>query len=292
MIEIKKARFKHFEEVYELLKGLGGKHITKDDWLNIFIDNFKSGKDYFGYILSDNDEIQGFIGLIFSKRQINNKVIKFCNIGNWIVKPEYRGNSIKMFLPILKLEDYILTNFTASPTVCTVLKSLKFKELGDKFFIIPPLPNLSILRWWRNNYNILYDASVEKYLNHEDSQIYSDHSHPNFNIKHILIQNDAEYCYIIAKKTFRNLLPFLHIYYISNPKLFIKHISYIKIIVPFIYKVVSIILDQRLLKRETIQYAISYKLQSPRYYKSNLNMHFNDLNLIDHLYSEFVVLNI
>ena len=73
MINIKKVRLEHFEEIYILIKQLGNKKISKDDWKNIFIDPFKSGEGYCGYILTDNNKIKGFLGLIFSKRLINNR---------------------------------------------------------------------------------------------------------------------------------------------------------------------------------------------------------------------------
>ena len=215
----------------------------------------------------------------------------FANIGNWIVDKEYRNKSINLLFPILKLENIVLTNFTASPIVSSILKTLNFKELGDIFYIIPPIPSLS-KNIIRNDYNIFYDESVKNNLNLNDQHIFRDHSNPDFNIKHILINNHEAYCYIIAKIAHRKKLRFLHIHYISNPKLFTQIINCFKITISFKFRVMAVIIDKRLLKGERIKFAISYKLQSPRFYRLNGIDFINELEYMDHLYSEFMLLNI
>ena len=291
MINIKKAKFEHFEDIYILLKQLGNNNIKKNDWKNIFVNHFNSGENYFGYILIDDNKIKGFIGLIISKRFINNQQIKFANIGNWIVEKKYRNKSINLLLPILKMKNVILTNFTASSTVSSILKTLNFNELGDSFYIIPPLPTLSKY-FMKNNYKIFYNKSVKEKLSLVEKNIYKDHSKPDFNINHILIKNDSVDCYIIAKKAYRNKMPFLHILYISNPKIFNNSIHIFKLAIAIKFQVVSLIIDERLLRKEKIKFAFSYKLQSPRFYKLNGINYFNELEYLDHLYSEFILLSI
>jgi len=292
LIKVEKARSNHFEEVYELLKELGGENIAKSDWKNIFIDHFNSGEKYYGYILTDNGRIKGFLGLVFSHRLINKRKIKFCNIGNWIVDPKYRNKSNNLLFPVLRLENVVLTNFTASPIVSAIFKTLKFEELDDKFYIIPPIPSLSILEYRSDFIQILNDVLAKKYLSKDDIKLFSDHSNKDFNIYHIIMRSSIGYCYIIAKKAYRNKLPFLHIYYINDIKLFLKYINIFRIMVPYKFKVISVIIDQRFLNGQIIDYTISYKLQSPRFCRAKLKKPIIDLQLIDHLYSEFVLLNI
>jgi len=45
LINIQKARSDHFEEVYELLKSLGEKNITKNDWKIYLSTPLKVAKD-------------------------------------------------------------------------------------------------------------------------------------------------------------------------------------------------------------------------------------------------------
>lgn len=292
MIKVEKASLKHFEAVYQLLVKFNDQYNAKSDWKNLFIDHFNSGETYCGYILLDNDKVVGFLGLIFAKRKIGGSEVKFCNIGNWIVLAEYRNRSMALLRPVLKLNNYVLTNFTASKTVGTIFKTLKFKELGDGLCIILPLPTLSTFRVFNKRTKILFNKETKRHLNDEEKRIYSDHSFPGFKCIHILFKKSFDTCYIIAKRSIWKGIPFLQIHYVSNSEIFAKCIDTLRVIAPFRFRVVSIMVDKRFLKGEKIKYVINYKLQSPRFYKSNLTNSPEDLDNIDHLYSEFVVLNI
>jgi len=292
MVKIERATLEHFEDVYKLLLSFKYTRSTKDDWKNIFIDHFQGEKGYYGYVLKDGDRIVGFINYLFAKRKFNGKVVTFCNIGNWIVLKEYRNKSLSLLTPILRLKDCIFTNFTASRAVYKVLKTLRFQEIGNEFIIIPPIPGISFLEIFKSDIKILYGEDVKRYLEEDELIIYNDHSNPDFKCKHILLKDCEGICYIIAKRAYRNRLPFLHIHYIGNSRIFSKYVGILRVVCPFYFKVFSIIVDKRFLGVENIKNVISDKLQSHRLCKPNLTYSVDNLKNIDHLYSEFIVLNI
>lgn len=292
MVKTEKASLEHFEAVYKLFLNFNYRRNAKSDWRRLFANHFHSEESHFGYVLLDNDKVVGFLGLIFARRKINNCDIKFCNIGNWIVAPEFRNKSIILLMPVLKLKDYVLTNFTASETVATILKTLKFKVLDDKFVTILPVPNLSSLKLLNKKMRIYYDDQIKNYLNHDDLRIFNDHSNPDFNCKHILFKDPSGVCYIVAKRAYIRKIPYLRIHYISNVEIFAKYIDALRIIVPFKFKVAVIIVDKTFLKGKEVKYVINYKWPRPRLYKSNHKDAVCDLKNIDNLYSEFMLLNI
>ena len=292
MVKIERAQLEHFEDIYKLLLSFKYTRNTKNDWKNLFIDHFQSEKNYYGYILKDGERIVGFINYLFAKRKFNGKVVTFCNIGSWIVLEKYRNKSLSLLMPLLRIKDCIFTNFTASKTVYKILKTLRFKEVGDDFIIIPPIPGISFLEIFESDTRILFGERVKKYLNEDELIIYNDHSNPEFKCKHILLKDSMGTCYIIAKRAYRNKVPFLHIHYISNSKIFSEHAGILRVICPFYFKVFSIIVDKRFLGSEKINNVISYNLQSHRLCKSNLSHPVDNLEKIDHLYSEFIILDI
>ena len=292
MVKIERAQLEHFEDIYKLLLSFKYTRNTKNDWKNLFKDHFQSEKNYYGYILKDGERIVGFINYLFAKRKFNGKVVTFCNIGSWIVLEKYRNKSLSLLMPLVRLNDCILTNFTASKAVYKILKTLKFKEVGDDFIIIPPIPGISFLEIFKSDIRILFGGKVKKYLNEDELIINNDHSNPDFKCKHILLKDCEGICYIIAKRAYRNRLPFLHIHYIGNSRIFSKYVGVIRILCPFYFKVLSIIVDKRFLGSEKINNVISDKLQSHRLCKPNLTYSVGDLRKIDNLYSEFIVLHI
>lgn len=104
-VKIAKARIADFERVYPLLQDFGISRITKDHWRRLFTRNWDSPEDYCGYLLDQDGEVKGFLGLLFSERTINGRLEKFCNMTSWMVKQESRGHSLQLFLEALKLKD-------------------------------------------------------------------------------------------------------------------------------------------------------------------------------------------
>lgn len=291
MIKVEKARINHFEAVYGLLVRLYS-HNSKSDWKRLFVDHFNSGETYFGYILLDNEKVVGFLGLVFAKREIDGLETRFCNLTSWIVDFKYRNKSLLLLKPVLKLKNYIITNFTGSETVGMILDTLKFKGLGDDLFIILPLPTLSAFRVLNGSTRIFFNKKTKRHLNVQEKRLYNDHSFSGSKCIHILFKKSFNTCYIIAKRPVWKGIPFLQVHYISNRELFAECIDALRVIAPLRFRVVSIMVDKRFLKGEKIRGAINYKLKSPRYYKSNLTNPTEDLDNIDHLYSEFMLLNI
>jgi len=292
MIRVEKARLKHFEAVYRLVVRLDNRYNSKSDWKRLFIDHFNSGETYCGYILLDNDKVVGFLGLVFAKRKFGGRETKFCNMTSWIVDSQYRNRSLFLLKPVLRLKDCIITNFTASKTVSTILNTLNFEGLGDVLCIILPLPTLSTFRVFCERTKILFNRKAKRHLNVEEKRLYSDHSFLDSKCIHILLKKSVDSCYIIAKRSVWRGIPLLQLHYVSNSKLFAKCIDALRVIAAVRFRVVSIMVDKRFLKGEKIRCVINYKLQSPRYYKSNLTKQTEDLDNIDHLYSEFMLLNI
>ena len=63
-----------------------------------------------GYILFENKKkIVGFLGTIFSKRQISKKTINHCYLHSWIVDNKFRTQSFRLLIPILEKNFFIST---------------------------------------------------------------------------------------------------------------------------------------------------------------------------------------
>src|SRR5262245_13773600 len=145
MFTISKAVSKDFDRVYPLFHSFGGPPISKDNWKKIFVSPWQTGEDFCGYLLLRDGKIEGYLGLIFSQRILNGQIEKFCNMTSWVVNEGCRGQSISMLLELLKLKDYTLTNFTASPTVARILSKLGFTEFAVDQRVLLPMPQVSTL---------------------------------------------------------------------------------------------------------------------------------------------------
>ncbi len=286
MITIRKAYPEDFDAIYPLLSEFNSLYLTKDRWEQLFVDRWNAEEGYFGYVMMDGDRAVGFLGLIFSKRIIKNKVHKFCNMTSWIVKKEYRGRSLFLLLPVLKLKTYTLTDFTPSREVYAILKKAGFQEFETHYRLIFPFPNISKL--W-SNCEVIFDKNIiEKKLNKKDYQIYRDNQFPHCH--HLIIRSKYGECYLVMGRMVRKKFPFFiaQIYYINNLDVFRKCIGMIRFEVCFRIKVFAIYIDERFLGKKKILFSKKMFLKEPRLYRSDA-LSKEDM---DSLYSESVIFNI
>ena len=69
MIQVVEASQADFSEVYRLLQQLNNTTIVKNTWGKIFANPFQSERPP-GFVLKDEDNIVGFFGTIYSKRNL------------------------------------------------------------------------------------------------------------------------------------------------------------------------------------------------------------------------------
>ena len=90
-----KQKFLNSNEIFEILKI----NFDKDQPI--------------GYILMKDKNVVGFLGTIFSRRPIKEKIIDHCYLHSWVVFERYRLAAFKLILPIIKKKHiyiYILSN--------------------------------------------------------------------------------------------------------------------------------------------------------------------------------------
>ena len=264
MVTVEKANREMIDNVYKLLQDFKiSRFIKRDDWGNIFMYDWDNDENYYGYVLVDKCKIAGFLGAIFSKRVINGKTERFCNLTAWMVKESYRNKSISLFFPILKLENYTITNLTASDDVYIISKKLGFRDLDSKITLLFLSPYLG-----KSCFSITTDKSViAKQLRDNDLKIFYDHL--PYKCGHLLVYNTNSYCYMVYTRRRFKKIPLNHIHFISDKEIFIKNINQIKMKLFKENKSLLTMVDARLLGSIKVPFSINYKLFPPRLYKSS-----------------------
>lgn len=284
MFTIRKAVSADFEQVYPLLHGFGDSPIAKEHWRKIFVPPWNTREDFCGYVLLRDDEVKGYLGLIFSERILGDKAEKFCNMTSWIVAEDSRSQSLKMLLEVLKLKDYTLTNFTASPTVATILSKLGFTEFAVHQRVLLPLPRLAFTR---RGLRCEFDAAaIKSKLSGENLRIFNDHE--ELDCRHLLLRSDRGDCYVVLKNIVRKQLTWAKVHHLSNRQVFQECMERLIARVCFRLRVCGVMVDERYVEGCRFRASVSYPHQRRAYFKSKS---VTDQNLIDTLYSEVVILH-
>ncbi|MFO7891227.1 MAG: hypothetical protein R6V04_12925 [bacterium] len=286
MTTIRKAVKDDFELVYPLLQRFKSRYLTREDWKKLFYRNWDRDEGYCGYIMLDDKEPVGFLGLLFHRRTVGGENCQFCNLTSWIVKEEFRSKSIFMLQPILKLKSYTITDLTPSKEVYLLLKRAGFQHLESHYRFIFPFPCLikknTILSFITDN------KYVKEKLYEFNLQIFNDHQFKY--CQHIIVQTSEGECYIVMTRMVRKRAPFLmaRIHYISNIGLFLKYFDSIRFRLCFHFKVLAIVVDERFLGDKRIIFSKKLILDNkPLFRSSKLNKYD-----IDNLYSELILFNI
>ncbi|MBD2308330.1 hypothetical protein H6G17_22915 [Chroococcidiopsis sp. FACHB-1243] len=280
MVSLQKVDRSMYEEVSPLLFNLN----AQVNWRNIFDCNWQA-EDYCGYGLFDGNEIVGFLGLIFSRRAIANRVENFCNIHSWIVKPQYRDRSLSLILPLLKLKDCTLTDLSPAPRAIEILQRLGFKRLDSKLRVLLPVSGRN-----KNAIEIVHlsqeKSHIAKRLSKQDFSLFQDHiSYSNCN--HLLIDNDKNYCYVIYTIVKQAFLSHCYIQYISNIQIFSQYSGAIRSEIMRHSRTPLVVVDSRLIASFKLPFSYDLLFSFPKLYKSSsLNP-----DRIDNLYSELILLN-
>ncbi|MBN1290254.1 MAG: hypothetical protein JXB48_00320 [Candidatus Latescibacteria bacterium] len=282
MAELKKATPEDFENIYPLLLDFNNPDITKNMWKNIFSPPWKMNEDYCGYMLVDDNQIVGYLGYVFSRQYIDGNLTKFCNLTTWIVKEEHRGQSLELFYPAMKLEDYVVTDFSPTPSVLKMFeKRYKFKILEHGMLYSYYIPSINILR---KKCKITFDDNIDtRVLSKKDALIHEDHK--TLNIRRILIEDDDGYAYVVGKHKRMHKVRHLELIYISNPNIFARNRTSVINSICIIFMVLGIMIEQRLMCDVLLPHSYLRKPYTPKLYKTGIPIQTSD---ITHLYSEKV----
>jgi hypothetical protein len=286
MVSLQKVDASMFDRVYPLLR----KHdpsLDRTTWQRLFNYQWFHPEDYCGYGLFDDDRVVGYLGLIFSQRAIASQVERFCNLSTWIVQEPYRGHSLSMMLPVIKLRNYTLTDLSPFPEVAELAKRLGFKELDLKLKLLLPFGfPFQVLN--SNHLQISHNPSlIQIILKGEDLKLFLDHqSYPN--CKHLTIFSNTQYCYLIFTIIRNKSFSYCHIHYISHIHVFVDNNIAIRVQIAKQYNVNFIIVDSRFVACSQLPISWELPFNSIKLYKSETL----SIQSIDNLYSEVILLNL
>jgi hypothetical protein len=289
MVSVQKVDASMFDQVYPLLR----EHDPSLDaaiWQRLFNYQWSHEEGYCGYGLFDHNRIVGYLGLIFSQRSIEGKVERFCNISTWVVQEGYRGHSLSLILPAIKLHDYTLTDLSPFKEAAELAIRLGFKELDLKLKLLLPFP-FFFQRSQLNGFQFSHNPSlIQAVLVDEDSRLFLDHQ-PYSNCKHLIIFNElsnTQYCYLIFTVFKNNGFSYCHIHYISHIYIFIDYNLAIRVQIARQHKVNFIIVDSRFVACSELPMSWELPFNNIKLYKSETL----SIQNIDNLYSELVLLNL
>lgn len=285
-IKVNKTYSSDFEKVYPLLKEFNSPH-TREIWNQIFSYHWDGAEDYVGYHLEHNNQVVGFMGLIFSCRYKNDIKYKFCNITSLIVQEHYRTHTLLLLRKLKLLED----------TTCVVLSPIEesyrlFTMLGfivhEKNYKIIPTANSIFSK--RFKIGVYESNDLLNRVNTENKRLVIDHN--AYNCKSILFDLIGKQCLLIYKittqKHYSLSINKLHILHISDVTLFNRYInSILRVFNTKLGYLSALYINSHFIDKKHSLLSITKTVSPPKVLCNNIKNHSIS---IDEIYSEVVLL--
>ena len=282
MVSLRSVDISLFPQIYPLLQKIDPQ-LSEAEWYSLFTQPWHQPEDYCGYGLFDGSTMVGFLGLIFSQRNIDGQIENFCNSTSWFIEESYRGRAISMLLSLRKLKNYTIIDLSPSERVVAISKKLGFQELDTQ---ITALPNILGKIKINNKLKITRDfSSIQSKLNSAEKLLLEDHCFPRCH--HLLAEADGKHCYIIFTIVKNTKSPYYYIQHLSNPELFARYSLAIRQGIAAIDKFSLILIDRRLLRGTKPTLCFDLPVKVCKLYKSSRLKP----EQIDNLYSELIILD-
>lgn len=197
-IAVRPAEVRDVEKICELLHraSVTGDFDLADRevWYGLFSYHWIHNKPDLGFVLAHGDEIVGFLGTIYSKREINGKEGIVCNFSSWYVSPQYRGWGISLLNAAIR-EDVTYTSLTPGPLSQQIFKMLGFASCSNLRLLMPPSLHPDTLR--HPLPIIVSDPTlVRPLLDRQQQQVFDDHA---AYCLQLLLKEDNDQAYIIVR---------------------------------------------------------------------------------------------
>ncbi|NNJ24982.1 GNAT family N-acetyltransferase [Alienimonas chondri] len=188
------------------------------EWRNVFDYAWEKPEGHAGYALLEDGEAIGFLGMIFSRRTVDGREERFCNLHTWWVREDRRGHSLALLRPITRLRGYTITHFTPGDRVRAVLRRLGFADLSSQLTILPPPGRIGRTP---AGVTLSFDADeITNRVSDEERRLLTDHR--PYPVEPLLVEEGGARCLVLHGHVLRHRLPYVHVSYFSDRDLFLK----------------------------------------------------------------------
>ncbi len=238
--------------LYEAFKADG---VPRAAWKRLFDYTWFGEKPDFGYILAIGNEIVGFLGTVYARRQIGSQTNIVCNLSSWYIHPEYRGWGTALLASAMRDEGMTYTALTPGPTSQLVFKGLRLAPLIERRIVMPPFLHAETLRGPRPIISFK-PAIVRQWLDERQRAIFDDHA--AYDCLQLILSAGSERAYIVVKRRAMSLrrlhrlvpavakFPYSEILYCSAPSLLARYLEPVKLRILHRQRTLALVADERL----------------------------------------------
>jgi hypothetical protein len=128
-VHVRPACSEDVDAIIALARRGFGPEWSAEKWKRLLEYSKAGSQPNLGFVLEHKDQLVGFLGTIYSERQLEQRVERFCNFTGWYVDPQFRHSSLKLLIAALAQRGYTFTNLTPAERTIPILQKLNFIPL-------------------------------------------------------------------------------------------------------------------------------------------------------------------
>jgi hypothetical protein len=266
MSNVQEATPAMFEDIQRLFVGFDNPRMHKDDWRRmLFHYPWPAERDARGYVLFDGAEAVGFIGTIFSTRELNGKQEPICNLSSWIVAESHRARWMELLSPVVRLGSHTVIGSTPSPVVHRLFMKLGYRVLEDRVLLLPPLATPSEIAGLRGASMTTDPDEIHAALSGEERRCFDDHRAAGG--AHILLRRGGRACWVMATVMHLKHLRFALVQHIGDRQLFWDCLPLAKWGFLKALGAPALAVDARFTEGRRVPFVVTWRLSQPRIYR-------------------------
>jgi hypothetical protein len=285
MSTVQKATPAMFEDIHRLLVSFDNPRMREDDWRRmLFQYPWPAEGDARGYVLFDGAKAVGFIGTIFSTRELNGKQERLCNLSSWIVARSHRPRWMELLSPIVRLRSHTVIGSTPSQVTHGLFTKLGYRVLEDRMLLLPPLATPRELAGLRGA-SVTTDVNeIRAELSGEELRCFDDHRGSLG--AHILVRRGERSCWAMATVMHLKGVRLALLQHIGDRQLFWECLPLAKWGFLKALRAPALAVDARFAEGRRVPFVVSWRLSPGRLYRP---LHDGVRpELVDGLYSELI----
>lgn len=256
--------------------------LSVSQWRALFDYSWPGTKPDHGFVVTVDGEIKGFLGTVYSERDIGGESRMFCNHSSWFVSPEIRagGAGMLLLMAAMRRRDCLYTNLTAAAHTTALLVTVGFRQIGAVKYLLPPFAQTTGLARLPAADIVTDPATVTTRLDPAQRRLFDAHRQ---SCRHLLLEDHGQTLYVITRRRIKRNVPLSEVMHVSAPALFQRHLERVKLATLWRDHTAALACDDRFLLAAP---RLAIKIARPIFCKGRP---FAD-GAIDNLYSELVLL--
>lgn len=190
--------------------------LSAAEWTAALVPTWRVDAPNHGFLLRDEGRLVGVQVAFYADREVEGRVVRFCNLGAWCVLEPYRGHSLRLLRALLAQREHVFTDLSPSGPVVAIDERLRFRHLDTTTALVAnlPLPGAPRAR-------VVTDLDeIDRRLEGADRDLFRDHRAARAAHHVLLDAGGAGRCHVIYRRERRRgMRVFASLLHVSDPGL-------------------------------------------------------------------------